>query len=118
MAATPTPATNVRPRRRHRLRDFWARVTEGAEIGQLGSQFVSDAKASFALYSKDVDWEEVGRGARGPGRIWRSAWALFQAMLMKLTPARRVLLLISIALLLVQTDVRSGRGREFSFNLG
>jgi phosphoserine phosphatase RsbU/P len=117
MAATPTPAP-VTSSRRHRLRNFWARVTEGRGLEQLGSQFVSDAKASYALYSKDVDWEEVGRGARGPGRIWRSAWALFQAMLMKLTPARRVLLLISIALLLVQTDARWGRGREFSFNLG
>ena len=90
MSAMPSPAP-PRTTRRHRIRNFWARVTEGRRLDQLGSQFVSDAKASYALYSKDVDWEEVGRGARGPRRIWRSAWALFQAMLMKLTPARRVL---------------------------
>ena len=100
------------------MRDFWARVTEGRGLDQLGSQFVSDAKASYALYSKDVDWDEVGRGARGPRRIWRSAWALFQAMLMKLTPARRVLLLLAIALLLIQPSVRGGNGHEFNVDLG
>jgi hypothetical protein len=118
MAATPTPAPAVTSRRRHRFRNFWARVTEGRGLEQLGSQFVSDAKASYALYSKDVDWEEVARGARGPRRIWRSVWALFQAILMKLTPARRVLLLVAIVLILVQPSVRWGEGREFSFNTG
>ncbi len=117
MSATPTPAQSTKSRRQH-FRDFWARVTEGAALGQLGSQFVSDAKASYALYSKDVDWDEVGRGSRGPGRIWRSAWALFQAMLMKLTPARRVLLLLAIVLLLVQPDVHWGAGRQFNLSLG
>ncbi|MGA8768416.1 MAG: PP2C family protein-serine/threonine phosphatase [Candidatus Acidiferrales bacterium] len=118
MSATPTPAQATKSQRRHRFRDFWARVTEGAAIGQLGSQFVSDAKASYALYSKDVDWDEIGRSTRGPGRIWRSAWALFQAMLMKLTPARRVLLLIAIVLLIVQPDFRWGAKGEASFQFG
>ncbi len=92
-------------------------MTEGRRLDQLGSQFVSDAKASYALYSKDVDWDEVGRSSRGPGRIWRSAWALFQAMLMKLTPARRVLLLLAIVLLLVQPDIHWGARNEFSLSL-
>jgi sigma-B regulation protein RsbU (phosphoserine phosphatase) len=42
---------------------------------------------------------------------------LFQAMLMKLTPARRVLLLLAIALILIQPNVRWGDEHEFSFNL-
>jgi phosphoserine phosphatase RsbU/P len=117
MAVTSTPAP-PKASRRHRIRNFWARVTEGRGLDQLGSQFVSDAKASYALYSKDVDWEEVGRTSRGPRKIWRSAWALFQAMLMKLTPARRVLLLLAIALLLVQPNIRWGAHSEFSVSLG
>src|ERR1700728_466294 len=117
MAATPPPAPAAPSGRRHRFRNFWARVTEGRGLEQLGSQLVSDAKASYALYSKDVDWEEVARGARGPRRIWRSVWALFQAMLMKLTPARRVLLLLAIVLILIQPNVRWGDEHEFSFNL-
>ena len=116
MAATPTPAPATKSRRHH-LRDFWERVTEGRGLEQLGSQFVSDAKASYALYSKDVDWDEVGRSSHGPGRIWRSAWALFQAMLMKLTPARRVLLLLAVALLLVQPGVHWGTDRQVTLNL-
>ncbi len=118
MAATPTPAPATAPRRRHRLRDFWARVTEGAALGQLGRQFVSDAKASYGLYSKDVDWDEVTRGSRGLKKIWRSVWALFQAMLMKLTPARRVLLLLAIVLMLLQFTFHSESGREVSLDFG
>jgi phosphoserine phosphatase RsbU/P len=116
MAATPTPAPAATSRR-HRFHDFWARVTEGRRLDQLGSQFVSDAKASYALYSKDVNWEDVHRGGHGLKRVWRTAWALFQAMLMKLTPARRVLLLLAIALLLIQPSVHWGNGRELSFDL-
>jgi phosphoserine phosphatase RsbU/P len=118
MAATPTPAPRTTSRHRHRFRDFWERVTEGAELSKLGGQFVSDAKASYALYSKDVDWDEVDRGSRGPRRVLRSAWALFQAMLMKLTPARRVLLLLAIVLLLVQPDIHWGAQREFRVGFG
>jgi phosphoserine phosphatase RsbU/P len=118
MAATPTPAPATASRRRHRLRDFWERVTEGAALGQLGRQFVSDAKASYSLYSKDVDWDEVTRGSHGLKRIRRSVWALFQAMLMKLTPVRRVLLLLAIVLLFLQFTYHSGDGREVSMNFG
>jgi phosphoserine phosphatase RsbU/P len=118
MAATPTPATKVKPRRRDHFREFWARVTEGIELGQLGRQFVSEAKASYSLYSKDVDWDKIGRTPRGPGRIWHSAWALFQAMLMKLSPSRRVLLLVAIVLLLIQPGIHWGDRSQISVNLG
>src|SRR4030088_114373 len=37
-----------------RMERFWRRVTEGLEISQLWSQFESEAKASYRLYSKDV----------------------------------------------------------------
>ena len=117
MAATHTPA-QARKSRRHRLRDFWARVTEGIALGDLTRQFVSEARESYSLYSKDVDWDEIGRTSRGPGRIWRSAWALFQAMLWKLSPARRVLLLLAIVLLIVQPDFRWGTHGEASMRLG
>lgn len=118
MAATQTPAQVRKSRRRHRFRDFWARVTEGIAFGDLTRQFVSEARESYSLYSKDVDWDEIGRTSRGPRRIWRSAWALFQAMLWKLSPARRVLLLFAIVLLIVQPDLRWGTHGEASMRLG
>jgi serine phosphatase RsbU (regulator of sigma subunit) len=109
-----SPATTAGPKRR-RFRDFWLRVTEGIELDVLGRQFVSEAKASYRLYAKDVDWEKVGKPRRA-GWFWRTAWALFQAMLMKLSPARRVLLLIAVVLLLFQPDFHWGRSAEFSFS--
>jgi sigma-B regulation protein RsbU (phosphoserine phosphatase) len=93
-------------------------VTEGIAFGYLTRQFVSEARESYSLYSKDVDWDEIGRTSRGPRRIWRSAWALFQAMLWKLSPARRVLLLFAIVLLIVQPDLRWGTHGEASMRLG
>jgi phosphoserine phosphatase RsbU/P len=41
-------------------------------------------------------------------RVFLAAWALFHAMLMKLSPARRVLLLLAIVLLLFQPAIRWG----------
>jgi phosphoserine phosphatase RsbU/P len=116
MSNTPNPASNT-PRKGHRLRIFWERVTEGFEIQQLWGQFMSEAKASYGLYSKDVDWEEINRERSRFKRVVLSIWAIFQAMLMKLSPARRVLLLIAIVLLLVQPDVHSGKNNEGTFSL-
>jgi sigma-B regulation protein RsbU (phosphoserine phosphatase) len=90
-----------------RIRTFWASVTDGLELQQLWGQFKSEAKASYRLYSADVDWKDIEGKSKGQiGRFFRSAWALFKAMLMKLTPARRVLLLLAIALLVIQPAFR------------
>jgi phosphoserine phosphatase RsbU/P len=111
-----TSTTNAaRPPRR--MRAFWERVTEGLKIQQLWGQFLSEAKSSYSFYSKDVDWDEIGRKGRGPRRIWMSAWALFQALLMKLSPARRVLLLIAVIFWIFQPEISAG-GREVNMHLG
>ena len=116
--SAPSSSIPATPRkRRGRFRLFWERVTEGLELEQLWGQFWSDAKASYDLYSREVDWEEIGRTKRGGRRFWRAAWAVFQAMLMKLSPARRVLLLIAMVLLVVQPDARGGR-HEVAFQFG
>lgn len=100
------------------MRSFWQRVTEGLAINQLWGQFVSEAKASYGLYSKDVDWDEIGRERRKVKRFFRSVWAVFQAMLMKLSPARRVLLLIALVLIIVQPQFQWGTHDEANFQLG
>jgi hypothetical protein len=38
-----------------RLHNFWRRVTEGLEVSQLWSQFESEARTSYRLYSRDVE---------------------------------------------------------------
>jgi sigma-B regulation protein RsbU (phosphoserine phosphatase) len=76
---------------------FWQRVTEGIEIQVLWTQFVAEARASYSLYSREVDWDALAHESRSR-RILKTASALFWAMLMKLSPARRVFLLIALVL--------------------
>ena len=49
-----TTLTAHRPPLGVRLRRFWQRVTEGMELSQLWSQFETEARASYRLYSRDV----------------------------------------------------------------
>lgn len=83
-----------------RLREFYNRVTEGLALGELWVQFKSDAHSSYRLYSHEVDWETLQR-LPFFRRTARIAGALFWAMLMLLSPARRVLLLLSLGCLLL-----------------
>ncbi len=94
-----------------RLRTFWQRVSEGRQIDDLWAQFTADARASYGFYGRDVDWEEVNKLPR-----WRRplhiAKQFFWALLLKLSPARRVLLLIAIALF-VLSSLRVSVGDAF-----
>ena len=91
-----------------RLKTFWQRVTDGIEIQQLWAEFNADARASYKLYAADVDWSRVEGESRWK-TFWRGCRALFWAMMMKLSPGRRVLFLISLALLVFPGfSVRSG----------
>jgi len=90
------------------LRTFWRRVSDGLEIQQLWGQFKTDARTGYSLYSKEVDWEPV-QGETPGRRYWRIIRTLFWAMVMKLSPARRVMLIIALALVvlgILGTEVR------------
>jgi phosphoserine phosphatase RsbU/P len=89
-----------RPTRRQRAQVFWQRVSEGRDIDDLWSQFAADTRSSYGFYGKDVDWVEINKLPRWK-RPFHVAGQLFWAMMNKLTPARRVLLLLAIVLLLV-----------------
>lgn len=83
-----------------RLKNFWGRVTEGLEVQQLWSQIRADARASYDFYAENIDLKQ----AQGESKFqhgFRVGRALFMAMLMKLTPARRVVLLIALVLLVI-----------------
>jgi phosphoserine phosphatase RsbU/P len=116
MTSTPTPVQNVERGLRRRVGDFWQRLTEGLAMDQLWGQFKSEARATYGLYSKDVDWDAISREGKKWKRPFLAAWALFQAMLMKLSPARRVLLLIAVVMLIFNPDFRWSGG-EFSVQL-
>src|SRR5271156_4458044 len=117
MATTPTPAQNPTQGTRRRFRNYWARVTEGQQMDQMWAQFKSEAKDTYGLYSRDVDWDAIKREQKAWKRPFLAAWALFQAMLMKLSPARRVLLLVAVVLIIVEPNLAGSKG-EGSFPLG
>jgi sigma-B regulation protein RsbU (phosphoserine phosphatase) len=75
-------------------------MSEGRDLEDLWSQFAADARSSYGFYGKDVDWDEVHKLPRWKRPI-HVVGQLFWAMMMKLTPARRVLLLLALVLLLV-----------------
>jgi len=81
-----------------RARAFWQRVSEGRDLDDLWSQFTADARASYGFYGHDVDWEEIHKLPywRRPLHVARQ---FFWALLMKMSPARRVLLLVAIVML-------------------
>jgi len=94
------PATPPQPPRRRQVKDFWTRVTEGMELNQLWSQFISEARTSYGLYSRELkrtDTAGMTRWQRGR----QLAKEFFWAVVMKLSPARRVLLLVAIVLVAI-----------------
>src|ERR1700731_3975765 len=83
-----------------RLHGFWRRVTEGMELTQLWSQFETEARASYRLYSRDVA-AKTPDGLTRRGRRLHVVKEFFWAVLEKLSPARRVLLLAALVLLAI-----------------
>src|SRR6267378_3882127 len=103
MAATSPPVRESSPQKLPfgvRWRQFWRRVTEGLEMSQLWSQFESETKASYRLYSKDVQ-AKTPEGLTHRGRHMHVVKEFFWAVLEKLSPARRVLLLAALILLVL-----------------
>ena len=101
MATTSPPAGQ--PSAQHlpfrvKLQRFWRRVTEGLEVSQLWSQFESEARASYQLYSKDVA-AKTPEGLTRRGRNLHVVKEFFWAVFEKLSPARRVLLLAALVML-------------------
>jgi hypothetical protein len=116
MATALPPATLQRPPLKVRLHNFWRRVTEGLELTQLWSQFRTEARASYRLYSRDV-------AAKMPDALSRRGHRLhivkefFWAVLEKLSPARRVLLLAALVMLVFPSSGFSYRGQDHEFHI-
>jgi phosphoserine phosphatase RsbU/P len=103
MATASSPAPPVSPPRlplRLRIRRFWQRVTEGLELTQLWSQFETEARSSYRLYSRDVA-AKTPEGLTKRGHRLHVVREFFWAVLEKLSPARRVLLLVALVLLMI-----------------
>lgn len=78
----------------------WQRITDGLALQELWNQFKAEARYSYTLYSKDVDWEAL-QELKGWRRSLHLARAFVWAMLVKLPPARRVFLILAVVLAIV-----------------
>jgi phosphoserine phosphatase RsbU/P len=116
MATVSPPAPTQRPPLGVRLHQFWRRVTEGLELTQLWSQFETEARASYRLYSRDV-------AAKTPddltqrGRRLHIVKEFFWAVIEKLSPARCVLLLAALVMLVFPSSGFSYRGGDHELHV-
>lgn len=92
-----------------KFRHFWLRVSEGMALNQLWSQLAKDARSSYRFYSAGL--EDLQEEPSRRKRIWRTTKALFWAILEKLTPARRVLVLLGLILLFMPSAEFSNHGQ-------
>ena len=95
--ASPQQTVPPPSRLKGNARQFWHRVSEGLELNELWAQFEKDARSSYRLYSAGL--ENLQAEPHLLRRAWQITKALFWAILEKLTPARRVLLLVALILL-------------------
>ncbi|SPE45694.1 Serine phosphatase [Candidatus Sulfotelmatobacter sp. SbA7] len=107
--AAPAPPPRPHQGALANLQQFWHRITEGLELSELWKQFSTDARASYRFYERDFKARAPEDKKRG---FWRTAQAFAWAILEKLTPARRVLLLLGVVLLIFPAGGYSHRTEE------
>jgi sigma-B regulation protein RsbU (phosphoserine phosphatase) len=91
---------NAKHRARRALwhsQDRWRVLTAGLEIDELWTRFKAEAQESSRLFKQDLD-----RGTSQEGHSWKRPFKIFGALvwsvLKKLSPARRLFLLLTILL--------------------
>ncbi len=107
-SAPGTPGGTQQPPRPPERRTFLDRITDGLEAEQLWSQFKADARSTYGLYKREIDADDIGQ----KNRTWEMVKAFFWAVMRKLSPARRVMLLAGAVLAIIPTaEYQSGDQR-------
>jgi sigma-B regulation protein RsbU (phosphoserine phosphatase) len=86
-------------------------------LDELWKQLHSDARSTYRLYSREIDAKSAPGAAR-QRQFLPVAKQFFWAILEKLSPARRVVLLVALALILIpniESGGDHGKGWEFRF---
>jgi sigma-B regulation protein RsbU (phosphoserine phosphatase) len=109
-SSTSPPAGPTHPRLTTQLNQFWQRVTEGLELNQLWTQFHTDARASYRLYQRDYGARV--RQETQPRNFLHTVLDFLWAILERLSPARRVLLLLGIVFLILPGGGFSYEGKS------
>ena len=85
---------------------FWNRITTGLTLQELWTSFQKETRSSLAVYEAE--------GGLGPqiakGKPLERAWALAKAMFLKLSPARRLLLLVALLFVVTGLMPQAGEG--------
>src|SRR5436853_7600722 len=106
-ASSPQPARVVgKEDLGGRFHQFWQRVTDGLELNQLWTQFQADARASYRLYSRQVNSTRV-QGVTKGNHWFDIAKQFFWAILEKISATRRGLLLLALLLIMVNPKLIS-----------
>jgi sigma-B regulation protein RsbU (phosphoserine phosphatase) len=99
-----------------KLRSFWQRTSDGLNAEQLWTQFRRETRSTLNLYSAETgrDLREEWSVRKGRRRV---VGAVAGAMYDRLTPVRRLLLLVALVLLVIPAiDYRGDSGLSFSLN--
>jgi hypothetical protein len=86
------------------IKRFWLRVTNGMALSELWKQFRADARLSYRLYAQDVEIQRPPEQGR-IRHFFRVGNQFFWAVIDKLTPARRVLLVLALILLVTNINI-------------
>src|SRR5450759_3335299 len=83
-----------------KLRAFWQRTSDGLNAEQLWTQFRRETGSSLNLYSAETgrNLREEWSARKGRSRVFT---AVAGAMYDRLTPVRRLLLLVAVVLLVI-----------------
>src|SRR5208283_427378 len=93
-----------------KLRSFWQRTSEGLNAEQLWAQFRRETRSSLSLYSAETgrDLRQEWSARKGRRRVFT---AVAGAIYDRLTPVRRLLLLLALVLLVIPAiDYRDDSG--------
>jgi sigma-B regulation protein RsbU (phosphoserine phosphatase) len=98
------------------LRSFWQRTSDGLNAEQLWAQFRRETRSSLSLYSAETgrNLREEWSGRKGRRRVFA---AVAGAMYKRLTPVRRLLLLLALVLFVIPSfEYSDNSGLHISIN--
>ncbi len=78
----------------------WQSITEGMALNQLWGDFKADAQAGYKFYSRDIDRSSFEKKRKWNRRV-RTGRALLGELLKKLSPPRRIFLLLTFIFIVI-----------------
>jgi hypothetical protein len=111
-ARGPNPSPARGPQIPAGSRTFVDRITDGLKAEQLWAQFKADATSSYSLYKREVLVDDEKRN-----RHWEVVKEFFWAVLRKLTPVRRIMLLAGLILTFLPIMQWQFKGESYSVSM-